>query len=586
MSQTIPEAPLLESSEFSPAEPPARTTIASRRRLLVGMLLVLGLGALTLAPIAQMLVQSFNVAGFGEPFVFGVDGWRDAASSSRTRSALWYTLVLSLRVPLAVLIGLAFAWFLVRSKFRFRRVIEYSLWFAFFLPTLPIALGWIVLADPHTGLINQWLALLPGNLRVDIYTVTGLLWVHVTLSTVPIITIFLTPALRQLDASLEESAVMCGAGTWRTLWRITLPLVAPAALAATLVGFIRSLEIFEVEQVLGTPAGIDVYATRIYDLIRWDPPLYPEAMALGSIMLIVLLVLAILYQLSLRRVGSHATITGRGMRTATSFSRGWEWVGAAAIMLFMTVGVYLPLVIVALGSTTWRFGYLTGDPGWTLGHWKVTLTDATFANSLTNSLLVSAGAAGIGVICYAVLAWLIARRSVAFPELLSVMVWLPWAVPGLLLGFAWTAIILASPLAGLVWGTLVPLIAILAIKELPLGVQMLRTAIDQVSIELEEAALMVGSPRRVIFRRIVLPLIAPMLGTVFVFTFMMSLRDIGATVLLATPGTKTMAILLFEYAVAGHYEAAAVIGVLMACIALIVAGVVGTASRRYGVSRV
>jgi iron(III) transport system permease protein len=96
-------------------------------------------------------------------------------------------------------------------------------------------------------------------------------------------TIVLAPAFRQMDASFEESARICGSGPVRTLRRIVLPLLKPAILVVAIAGFIRSLEAFEIEQIIGIPAGIYVYGTRIYDLVRWDPPLYSQAMALSTI---------------------------------------------------------------------------------------------------------------------------------------------------------------------------------------------------------------------------------------------------------------------------------------------------------------
>jgi iron(III) transport system permease protein len=99
-------------------------------------------------------------------------------------------------------------------------------------------------------------------------------------------TIVLAPAFRQMDASFEESARICGSGPVRTLRRIVLPLLKPAILVVAIAGFIRSLEAFEIEQIIGIPAGIYVYGTRIYDLVRWDPPLYSQAMALSTIFLL------------------------------------------------------------------------------------------------------------------------------------------------------------------------------------------------------------------------------------------------------------------------------------------------------------
>ena len=82
-------------------------------------------------------------------------------------------------------IGVAFllAWLLVRVRVPFRGFIELSLWIAYFLPSLPLAISWILLTDPHYGFLNRFLS--PLGITLDPYTVTGIVWVHLTASTIP-----------------------------------------------------------------------------------------------------------------------------------------------------------------------------------------------------------------------------------------------------------------------------------------------------------------------------------------------------------------------------------------------------------------
>ena len=119
---------------------------------------------------------------------------------------------------------------------------------------------------------------------------------HIVASSVPVMVVLLGPAIRQLDASFEEVGRVCGAGAFAVFRQITLPILAPAILTGTLAGFIKSLEAFEVEQLLGRPAGIYVYSTRIYDLASWEPPNFAGAMALSTFVLFILLLIAIAYQ--------------------------------------------------------------------------------------------------------------------------------------------------------------------------------------------------------------------------------------------------------------------------------------------------
>ena len=255
--------------------------LARSAQSFVGFLLLLGIGFITLVPLGFLILNSFNTAQLGQEISWGFEGWRQAFGAPQTIKALIYSVLLSARTFLGLAVAFLVSWLLIRVRIPASPFIEFSLWMAWFLPPLSVTIGWIALLDPHHGLINVLLAhVLPVAYRLNIYSFSGILWVHLTLLTVPVMTILLTPAFRQMDASFEESARTCGSGPLRTLRRIVLPLLWPTVLVVTIATFIRSLEAFEIEQIIGIPAGIYVYGTRIYDLVRWDPPLYSQAMAL------------------------------------------------------------------------------------------------------------------------------------------------------------------------------------------------------------------------------------------------------------------------------------------------------------------
>ncbi len=176
----------------------------------------------------------------------------------------------------------------------------------------------------------------------------------------------------------------------------------------------------------------------------------------------------------------------------------------------------------------------------------------------------------IGILFFALVAWLLVRTAIAGRRAVGVMIWLPWAMPGIVLGVALLSLILKTPGLSLLYGTLIPLVLALIVKELPMGVQLLRTAVGQVSGQLEEAAVMCGAGFAMIFRRITLPLVAPMLVSVFLLIFAGTLRDISTVVLIATPGTQTMSLLMFNFAVSGEMESAAVMGVIVALVSIVI----------------
>jgi iron(III) transport system permease protein len=560
----------------SPGRPPPAAVApapgrnVSRRRLGGGALLLCTLAVLALLPVGIVVLNSFTHGPGAADQGWTVAAWERALSNSRSLSAVGYSFLLSVRVPIGIAVAFVLAWLLVRVRIPGHTFITHALWFAFFLPILPVTLGWVLLLDADYGLINELVTALPfvDSAPFNIYSVPGIIWVHLTLSTIPIMTILLSPALQRVDAAYEEAGQVSGANAVKRLRRITLPLVAPAVLTAFLAGLIRSLEVFEVEQLLGTRVGIYVYSTRIYNLIRETPPDFPQAMALSTMFLLFLLVVAIAYQRILRRYQGTATLTGRGVREAAPQRRRWTYLASALIIAGLAVSVFLPFLVLVLSSFTKLFGFFFIRDPWTVEAWRVVLTSDAFTEALRNSLLLGLGAGALGTAVYFALAWVLVRTRVYGRGIAAVLVWLPWAIPGILLGIALLNVFTEVPLARPFYGTLVPLIAVIIIQSLPLGTHMIQTSIDQISGELEEAARSAGARTPQVIRRITLPLVAPMCVSVFVLVFMSAMRDISSTVLLATPGTRTLSLLMFEFAVGHRMESAAVLGVIIALLAL------------------
>jgi iron(III) transport system permease protein len=390
-------------------------------------------------------------------------------------------------------------------------------------------------------------------------------------------TILLTPVFRQMDASLEEAARVCGAGTWQTFRRILVPVLAPALLTVLLAAVIRGLEAFQVELLLGRPAGIYVYATRIYDLIQWEPPLFPQAMALSTLFLGILFLFALFYQ---RYTGKRqfATISGRGVSfRPMDIGRG-RYLISACLFFFVAFSVYLPLAVLVMGSFMRLFGFFHINDPFSIKHWSVVLHDPVFILALRNSFVVGIGSAGIGILLYSILAYALIRTSVVGKSWVNMLVWLPWAVPGILLGLAFLWLFLSVPFLTVVYGTFIGLILVLVIKEMPIGVHMMKTALVQVAAELEQVSRVCGAKWLYTYWRITLPLISPVLVSIFAIAFMAAVRDIDTIILIGTSSIRPLSLLMMEYSMAGEMQAASIIGVILSSVAIGVAFV----ARRYG----
>jgi len=550
----------------------AVATFAPARGGLPSSQLLLGMGVL--AVVALITAAPVLVVIFG---AIDANVWQDTFTYPVNRSAIGYSFLLALRAPLAAVIGFLIAWLLIRAKLPGSRFIEFAMWVTFFVPILPMTLSWILLLSPRYGFINQMLG--PLAPPFNIYSISGILWVHVTASSVPVMVLLLGPAIRQLDASYEEIGRVCGSRPFQVFRRITFPILMPAILTAALAGFIKSLEAFEVEQLLGRPADIFVYSTRIYDLIAWEPPRFKSAMALSTFVLLILLVIAMVYQ-RLNRRYDYATILGRGASFRELDIGRARWLVSGALVLLVAVSLFFPLFMLIVGSCMKLFGFFTIAEPYTIKHWQDVLADPLFVKALINSLVLSTAAGFVGLTIYAVIAHLIVRSRLPGRGMIDLLAWLPWSIPGILLGVSVLWLILEGPALGFLYGSLLSLVLIMIIAQMPIGVHMMKTSIRQISVELEHSSRVCGAGPIRTFYAIVLPLVRPMLVSIFVIIFISAMRDISTLIFLASARTQTLSLLMMQFAASSNLEAGAVIGVITTAIVIVVALV----ARRYGLN--
>lgn len=529
-------------------------------------------GGIVALPLVLLLANSFNVAAPGREATYGLDNWVRAFSDPSTLSALWNSVSLGLaRTIISLPAALALGWLIARSDMPGRSAIELLCWFGIFLPALPLVFGWILLLDPQYGLVNQALMKLPfvSGPVFNIYSYLGIIWVHLASTSIFYKVVLLVPAFRRVGASLEEAARMSGASQLTTTMRITIPLLAPAVIGVTVLAFVRSLEVFEVELLLGKPVNISVYSTRIYDLVRDQPPRFGEATALGFVFLLVLVGLALLYQWYLAGK-SFATVTGRGYTAMPVRLGRWGWVATAACFGFFLISLAMPLVFLVLGSFMRRYGFFQLNNPFTLAQWQNLFGDPVFFSSVRNSLIIASAVAVLVVVVYSLVAYAIVRTPSRATKATDLLVWMPWAVPGILMSLGLLWLFLGTPLRGILYGSLLGIVVAMVIKDSPLSTQFFKASLLQIGPELEESARTSGASWFATYRRVLLPLLAPTAVTVGLLSFLSAIRDISTPVLLYSAQSRPLSILMLEYSFSGEMERGAAIGVLVTVFVMIV----------------
>jgi iron(III) transport system permease protein len=516
-------------------------------------------------PLALLFIKSFAISRPGQPTVWGLAGWAAAFGDVNLAVAIGNTFYLGfVRVVLTSALAIFFAWVVTRTDTPFKGFIEVTLWLGFFLPLLPMTMGWILLLDPYYGLINKFLMYLFGLSQppFDVYSYWGIIWCHLAFST-SVRFLLMTPAFTAMDAALEDAARTSGSSNLGVLMRITVPILAPAILASTALGFIRSLESLEIELILGIPAGIYVVPTKIWDYIHWEPPLYERATALCSIFLLFIFLLIWLHRTYLRG-REFTTVTGRSYMVRTFPLGRWRWVTCSFCLLFIFVMIILPLATLVMGTFMEFFGNFDVENTWTLRHWTTVFTDPVFLRSLNNTLILGLGAAIVGTLLYAITSYLIVRTRLPGRGVIDVLSWLPWALPGVLISLALLWAVLGSGgYVKLIYGTVSVLVLAIIIKEMPLGTQIIKAGVLQISNELEEASSTSGAGWLTSFRRNLLPLLRPTMMAVAIITFISAARDIPTVIFLSTHQTRTLSLLMLDYIADANKEKSAVLGVFL-----------------------
>lgn len=544
------------------------------KSLWIMAVLLLTLGFLLLFPVVILLVLSFNTAPemFSATTTWGLANWKSAFTEHGIFQAIGNTILvwagtMVISFPISILI----AWVLARTTIPFSRGFEFMFWLAYMLPGISIVIAWMTLLDPHLGLIKTLLAGIPviGDIKWNIYSIEGIIWVHVVANGIPSTVILLTPAFRNMDSALEEAARVSGGNTLMTMLKVTLPLMmAPMALVFALK-LMRVFQTFEIEQLLGTPINFFVYSTYIYDILQNSPPNYGKATVLASLTLAIIAVIIPIQRWVLHR-RRYTTITSH-FKPGLIPLGSWQPVALGAMLLVVLILTAVPFFSLLLGSLMTRAGFF--QLGFTLSHWQVVLNDELFVNALWTTFILASTTAIISPVLFSMLAYIMVRTTWRGRNALDVIIWISGAIPGILSGLGLLLLFLGTPGLNVLYGTIWALIIVVILQGNTTGVNISKGAIVQIGQDMEDAARISGAGWWRTYFRIWLPLLAPTLALLSMMNFVIAAGTTSSIILLASRDTVTLSLLALEFgsAAVGNREAATVISLIIILVTCVVA---------------
>lgn len=483
----------------------------------------------------------------------------------------------------SLLVGGFFAWLNERTNAPLKTLFYAASVVPLIMPGILFTVAWIMLASPQIGLLNTLArGLGAGGPVFDIYSMAGMIWVD-GLHYSPMGFLLMTAAFRAMDPSLEESAMMSGASIPQIAFRVTLRLAWPAVLASFLILFVRAIESFEVPALLGLPVGIEVFTSSIYKAIRE----YPSNVGLASAYAFTLLVIAsagIYFQSRLAgQGGRYSTVTGKGFRPRALDLGPWRLPAAGLLILYMLMVVLLPLFVLVWSSLQ----KYNAPPS--LAALKTVSLDAyfavfdypTIARSVWNSAVLSVGAATVVMLMTSVICWITVRTKLPGRWLLDNLASLPMVFPGLVLGLAVMTFYLYFDIG--IYGTIWIIFVAYVTRFMPYGLRYAGTSMLQIHRELEESAAMSGASWLMTFRRIILPLLKPGLIAGWIYIVLVSVRELSSSILLYSPGSEVVSVVIWELWQNGQYVELCALGVMMITALFVVVLAAQILGRRFGV---
>jgi iron(III) transport system permease protein len=525
-----------------------------------GLVLMAGLigsfGFLVLYPLVVILINSFNEASIVQEPVWGFQAWLDAFSAPGIGRALRNTVdVAVVRQLITFPLGVTVAWLLARTNVPWSRGFEFLFWISFMYPTVATVFGWMLLLDPNTGLVNTMTDSLFGVSPFNIYSFWGIIWVHV-ISGVDTKVMLLTPVFRRMDASLEEASRMSGGGTLVTMLRVTLPIMTPALIVVLMLSLVRLFESFEVEYLLGAPWGFFVLSTKIVDLVRAEPPMINQAAALGSVVLVFLMVMIPLQRWLIAR-RQFVTVTSQ-MKPKVIDIGPWRYVALTLLLVLISMSVVVPVLSVVGGAFMVRFGFFNLPQTWTLEYWSNALSNPGLIDALENTVIVAGSAAVIGTVLFSLISYVLVRTRLPGRGVLDALCWLPSAIPGVLLGLGLLWMFLGTPIFRPFYGTLGLLVVGCILGGVTLSTQILKANFIQLGPQLEEASRMSGAGFWHTYWRVVVPLMAESLLLTAVLKFLFAARNASTVIFLSTSETRPLSVLALDQISAGYHEEASI----------------------------
>ena len=527
--------------------------------LLMGIVLTIT----TVAPIVAIVQDTFKIHPgtidahltgqvSGYTLVNYIDLFTSPLAKINLWTPLWNTVLLSVgSCIVAILFGGIFAFLITRTNLSCRKYLSSIFIFPYIMPQWTLAVVWQNLFNSNvvTGTSNGLLASL-FNVQMPLWWCKGLFPSLIVLGMhyAPFAYILIGGIFRNMDANLEEAATILDTPKWKTMFRITLPMVKPAILSTILLVFGSSMGSYPVPHYLGL-------ATLSTKYVSMNSKYTGEASILAIIMMIFGVAIMLLNQRSLKSRKNYTTVTGKsGQISKINLGRTGRVVIAVILIIITFFTSIFPIISFALETFLpnpgdYSFLY-TGDTNNLTTKWWVTsenvtengmygqkgiLYNNTIWTAFKGTMLVSVSCALIAGTIGTLIGYAVSKnRRSRWANYVNSVAFLPYLMPSIAVGVAF--FILFSNKYFNLFNTYTLLIIAGVIKYIPFASRSSLNSMLQLSGEIEEAAIIQDVPWVKRMTRIIIPIQKSSIISGYLLPFMTCLRELSLFMLLCVQG--------------------------------------------------
>ncbi|WP_320200396.1 ABC transporter permease [Agrobacterium sp. rho-13.3] len=475
-----------------------------------------------------------------------------------------------LGMVISLIIGAGFALALTLCDIRGKLILSFLFMLPMMIPPQVTALSWIGMTGPSSTLLKA-IGLAPAmGSPQPLYSIGGIALL-LGVQHAPLVYLSLRAGLLALPQDGIEAAKLSGASSWRVLKDIILPLAMPGLIAGAAIAFVSGVGNFGIPAILGIPASIFTLPTLIYNrFASFGSSTFGDiAMLSGMIAIISVIGLAI-QERALK--GRDYRIIGLSGKAATFRLGRWRGLAELALWLGIFIMLVAPLTALVASSLAPAYGVpLSLKTATVHAYQEILFRQTVTRTAFTNSLFLATATALCLLFLTVLTAYFLVRGKSRFMFLLSALVDIPYALPGVVISVCYVLLFAAPiPLLGVtLYGTLWIILLAYFSSFFAVSLKPMVSAFMQFDPALEEAARLAGAGFWRRMKDIILPLVGPAAGASVILVFLIACNELTVSALLWSAGTQTLGVVIYNLDDSGSFDLASALSVLVVLMVIV-----------------